>query len=160
MDKYCLDTNIYIEAWNKYYSTDLCPEYWQILDKLASEGVIFSPVEVKREIEKVDDTLLAWVKDRPYLFQEIDIPVQEQLRLIMAKHSNLVDCIKQRSIADPWVIAFAMKEKATVVTKEEPAGYSAKRIKIPDVCRILKVSWMNDFDFAKKIGIKFSAKLD
>ena len=35
---YCLDTNILVEAWNKYYSPDLCPEYWEIIDELARRG--------------------------------------------------------------------------------------------------------------------------
>jgi len=159
MDKYCLDTNIYIEAWNKYYSNDLCAEYWDVLDELARSGIIFSPDEVKREIEKIDDNLSKWIKGRPYFFKEIDLPVQEQLRKIMASHGRLVDNIKQRSVADPWVIAFAVAEKAIVVTKEEPSGTISNRIKIPDVCMILKIPWMNDFDFARKVGIKFSAKM-
>jgi len=159
MSKYCLDTNIYIEAWNKYYSNDLCPEYWEVLDDLAKKGIIFSPIEVKREIEKVDDGLRAWANQRPYLFRDIDEPVQLKLRDVMSSHGRLVDAIKQRSVADPWVVAFAMSEKATVVTKEEPAGISSKKIKIPDVCLALKLPWMNDFDFAKKVGIKFTAKI-
>jgi hypothetical protein len=34
-------------------------------------------------------------------------------------HRNLVDNTKKRSLADPWVIAHAINENATVVTKEE-----------------------------------------
>ncbi|MDD5618612.1 MAG: DUF4411 family protein [Candidatus Omnitrophica bacterium] len=154
-----MDANVYIEAWNKYYSNELCPLYWEILDKLAREGRIFSPIEVRREIEKTDDKLWGWAKEKPHLFRDIDNPVQEQMRIIMARYGRLVDSIKQRSIADPWVVALAVVEGATVVTKEEPAGSSGKRIKIPDVCNLLKVSWMNDFEFAKKVGIKFSAVL-
>lgn len=62
MKKYCLDTNVFVEAWNRYYSMDLCPKYWSILDELAQEGKIFSPIEVKREIEKIDDGLSQWIK--------------------------------------------------------------------------------------------------
>lgn len=159
MNRYCLDTGVFIEGWNRYYSFDLCPEYWQILDDLASKDIIFSPVEVKREILKTDDGLAEWIKDRDYIFKEITTEVQEHLRAIMEGHGRLVDSIKQRSIADPWVIAFAMSENAVVVTKETPAGPISKRIKIPDVCNALNIPWMNDFEFAQKVGIKFSAKL-
>lgn len=158
--RYCLDTNVFIEGWNRYYSMDLCPEYWSILDELAKKGIIFAPIEVKREIEKTDDGLTNWISDKPYFFKDIDITVQTYLRKIMASHGRLVDSIKQRSIADPWVIAFAMAEDAIVVTKETPSGLDTRRIKIPDVCIALDVHWMNDFDFAKAIGIKFFAKLD
>ena len=159
MKKYCLDTNVFIEAWNRYYSMDLCPQYWRILDDLAQQGTIFAPIEVKREIEKTDDGLYAWLRKRSYFFRDVDLRVQRELRRIMASHGRLVDSIKQRSIADPWVIAFAIAEDAVVVTKEEPAGPSSRRIKIPDVCHALDVPWMNDFEFAKEIGIKFTAEL-
>jgi hypothetical protein len=77
----------------------------------------------------------------------------------MAAHSRLVDSIKQRSVADPWVIAFAMAEKAVVVTKESPSSAPTKRVKIPDVCRALDVPYLNDFDFAREVGIRFAARL-
>ena len=160
MKRYCLDANVFIEGWNGYYSMELCPEYWDILDKLALENRIFSPVEVMKEIEKTDDNLKKWAKARPHLFMEITVEVQEHLRKIMASHGRLVDSIKQRSIADPWVIAFAMAENAVVVTKEAASAAPTKRIKIPDVCQALNVPWMNDFQFAREIGIRFAARLD
>ena len=159
MKRYCLDTGVFIEGWNRYYSMDLCQQYWQLLDDLGKQGIIFSPVEVKREIEKIDDGLKEWIKDKPYLFKEITEDVQIKLRHIMANHGRLVDSIKQRSIADPWVIAFAMAENAIVVTKETPAGPISRRIKIPDVCDALNIQWMNDFEFAKAVGIRFTAQI-
>ena len=159
MKRYCLDTGVFIEGWNRYYSVDLCPQYWQVLDDLAQQGIIFSPIEVKREIEKIDDGLTKWIKNRPYLFKDITIEVQEHLRRIMASHGRLVDGIKQRSIADPWVIAFAVSENAVVVTKETPAGPVSQRIKIPDVCIALNIPWINDFEFAREVGIRFTAQI-
>ena len=159
MGCYCLDSNVFIESWNRYYSIDICPQYWEVLDDLATKGIIFSPVEVKREILKTDDGLADWIEHRDYIFKDITTEVQQHLRTIMATHGRLVDSIKQRSIADPWVIAHAMAEKATVVTKETPAGSISRRIKIPDVCIALGVPWMNDFQFLREVGITFSAKL-
>ena len=159
MKRYCLDTGVYVEGWNRYYSMSLCPEYWRLLDDLGKRGIIFSPVEVKREIEKVDDGLKKWIKDKPHLFREITEDVQKNLRLIMEKHGRLVDSIKQRSIADPWVIAHAITEHAIVVTKETPAGSNSRRIKIPDVCAALNVKCINDFQFAQGVGIRFSAHI-
>ncbi len=160
MKRYCLDTGVFIEGWNRYYSMDLCPQYWQVLNDLAKQDIIFSPIEVKREIEKIDDGLKAWIKDKSYLFKDITIEVQNHLRKVMAGHGRLVDSIKQRSIADPWVLAFAIAEKAIVVTKETPAGPVSRRIKIPDVCIALDIPWMNDFEFAREVGIRFSAQLN
>ena len=157
---YCLDANVFIEPWNKYYSTELCSGYWEILEKLAQDGRVFAPVEVKREILQHDDGLAVWIKTRPYLFRDITLEVQDHLRQIMKSYDRLVDSTRRRSIADPWVIAFAIAENAIVVTKEMPVGPNSKRIKIPDVCQALNVPWMDDFRFAREIGIRFEARLE
>ena len=156
--RYCLDTNVFIEG-NKYYSMDLCPTYWEILDQLAQRDRLFATIEVKKEIAQHDDVLAEWIKPRPYLFKDVTTEVQKYLRQIMAHYSRLVDSTRKRSIADPWVIAHAMAERAIVVTKEMPAGLNARRIKIPDVCTALNIPWIDDFRFAREIGIRFEARL-
>ncbi len=83
--------------------------------------------------------------------------VNENLKKIMASHPELVDDKKGRSLADPWVIAHAIAEKAIVVTTEMLAS---KKIKIPDVCIDYKVPWIPEFEFAKKIGVRFTAKIN
>ena len=160
MQKYCLDTNVLIQAWNSYYSMELCPEYWEILDDLAQKGAVFCTQEVKREIDKIDDELKEWIKHRPYLFREIDEEVQHHLRDVLAKFQRLVDTAKDRSMADPWVIAHSLAENATVVTKEMPTPAGSKRITIPNVCREFDVRCINDFQFVTEIGIRFSARLE
>jgi hypothetical protein len=157
--RYCLDTNVFIEGWNKYYSMDLCPGYWAILDTLAQDGRVFAPIEVKREILQLDDGLAAWIKPRPYLFKDITIEVQNHLREVMTSYQRLVDSTRKRSVADPWVIAFAIAEEAVVVTKEMPAGPNSRRIKIPDVCIELNIPWIDDFQFAREIGLRFDAQM-
>ncbi|HRG07967.1 MAG TPA: DUF4411 family protein, partial [Cyclobacteriaceae bacterium] len=70
---------------------------------------------------------------------------------------------KSRSLADPWVIAHAMKENATVVTKEEKiTAVNTTKIKIPNVCDNMKVRWINDYKFVEELNIRFtcSIKLD
>lgn len=159
MKRYCLDSNVLIEPWNKYYSMALCPEYWEVLDELARNGTVFCTEEVRREIEKVDDELSKWVKARPYLFREASAEVQRSLRAILGRFRRLVDTARDRSMADPWVIAHAQVEKAIVVTKEMPTPAGSKRIKIPDVCNQLGVPWMNEFQFLAAAGVRFSARL-
>lgn len=41
--KYCLDTNVLIQAWQKYYSPKICPSYWDVLNRLGIENKIFIP---------------------------------------------------------------------------------------------------------------------
>jgi hypothetical protein len=73
------------------------------------------------------------------------------------KHKYLVDNTKQRSLADPWVIAHAIKEKAIVVTKEEKVtALNSNRIKIPNVCDNMGIRWLNDFQLIEELNLKFS----
>ena len=153
--KYCLDTSALIQPWNSYYSIALCPQYWDLLHGLAQQRIVFCTQLVAREIEKEDDELAKWIKQRPFLFWDVTPNVQHNLRKILASHRELVDVKKDRSMADPWVIAHAMTENATVVTKE---GFAPRKIKIPDVCRDYGLRCIDDIEFVREIGITFTAQ--
>lgn len=162
--KYCLDTNFFIEAWNKYYSPDFCSEYWEIIDELVKQGIVFITQEVKKEIDKGDDNLKNWLKGKHYIVKPIDENVQLNLKKLYAKdksHQYLANNIKNMSIADPWVIAHAMSENAVVVTKEYLSiSNNPQKVRIPDVCENMNVKWINDFDFIKEVNIKFNCKIN
>ena len=151
-----MDTCVLIEPWNGYYSMDRCSDYWDIIDELARNDIVFCSKEVRREISKIDDDLWAWVKVRDYLFKDADDKVQENLRMILDRFQRLVDTTRDRSAADPWVIAHAIAEKAVVVTKE---SFAPKKMKIPDVCRSLSVECIDDHELIAELGIHFSASL-
>ena len=161
METYCLDTNFFIEGWNKYYSPDFCSNYWNIIAQMGEEGIVFIPREVYREIEKEDDAIKDWLNEIPFMIREIDDRVQKALRTIYdadQKHKRLVDTKKGRSIADPWVIAHAMAENAIVVTKENKITQpDSSKIQIPNVCENMGVQWLDDFAFIRKHNIKFTA---
>ena len=60
--RYCLDANVLIQAWRKYYSPTFCPDYWSVLNDLGNIGKIFLPEQVFEEIVRTDDDLAGWVK--------------------------------------------------------------------------------------------------
>ncbi len=160
---FCLDTNVLIQAWQKYYSPLFCPDYWDILNQLGKKGSIFLPQAVYDEIATTDDDLFKWLKSSSIPIKRVDGVVTNCLQEIYLRneqHKYLVDNTKQRSLADPWVIAHAIKEKATVVTKEEKVTASnSKRIKIPNVCDNMGIQWINDFQFIIEQDLKFSCTL-
>jgi hypothetical protein len=59
-------------------------------------------------------------------------------------------------MADPWVIAHAIAEKAIVVTKENKETQSAAKVKIPNVCENMGVKWINDFQMIRELKLVFS----
>jgi predicted nucleic acid-binding protein len=162
-NKYCLDANVLIQAWQKYYSPNLCPDYWDILNELGSKDIIFIPEIVREEIIRTEDDLSKWLKNSKIPIRKIDEQVTKCLQNIYSQnptHKNLVDNTKARSLADPWVIAHAINEGAIVVTKEEKVtALNSNKIKIPNVCVNMGIRCINDFEFIKELDIKFTCKL-
>ena len=162
--KYCLDANVLIQAWQKYYSPNVCPSYWDTLNALGIENKIFMPEMVYEEITRTEDDLSEWLKSSNIPIRKIDENVTKCLQEIYSSnpiHKFLVDNTKARSLADPWVIAHAINERAIVVTKEEKVtALNSKKIKIPNVCDNMNILWMNDFQMIAELGIKFSCTID
>lgn len=160
---YCLDANILIEAWQKYYSPTICPSYWDVLNSLGEQNRIFVPEQVYEEIVRTEDDLSDWLKSSNIPVRKINEDVTICLQKMYAAnpyHKFLVDNTKRRSLADPWVIAHAMSENAIVVTKEEiVTAQNSKKIKIPNVCNNMKIAWMNDFELLGELGVTFSCTM-
>lgn len=161
--KYCLDANVLIQAWRNYYSPMFCPQYWELLNQLGKDDKIFLPQAVYEEIGRTEDDLSNWLKGSNIPKRKLDEAVIESWHKIIAAnpiHKHLVDNIKGRSLADPWVIAHAFCETATVVTKEEKiTAVNSDRIKIPNVCENMKIKCINDFQFIHELNIKFSCHI-
>ena len=54
---YIIDTNVLIEAKNRYYAFDLAPGFWEWLDLHHREGTLASIEQVKSEIIRGNDKL-------------------------------------------------------------------------------------------------------
>lgn len=160
---YCLDANVLIQAWQKYYSPVLCPDYWENLIQLGRDERIFIPSMVYDEIVRTEDDLSVWLKQSSIPIRKITESTTKALQKIYNTnplHKFLVDNTKARSLADPWIIAHAMNEAATVVTKEIKATQmTSKKIKIPNVCENMGIRWINDFEFIREVGIRFSSRI-
>jgi hypothetical protein len=168
---YCLDANVLIQAWQKYYSPEICPDYWEVLNTLGKQAKVFIPEEVKNEIvvtggdkEKTEDDLSKWLKKSTipvYKPTENVIKCWQTILQANPMHKLLVDSAKGRSLADPWVISHALDKNAVVVTKESPiiSQNAKKPITIPNVCNNMGIRWIDDFTFVKEIGLKFSCRL-
>jgi uncharacterized protein with PIN domain len=121
------------------------------MDVSAKNGEVFVIEEVLRELERKDDGIHKWIKEREAMVVPIDAEVQEYVVEIMSKYSRLVDSKKNRSVGDPWVIALAQARGFTVVTGEKSTGTLLKP-KIPDVCRDLGVPCIEIVDFFRRQG--------
>lgn len=149
--KYVFDANIFINL-QRRQPIDLYKPLWEIISNLMRSGTIISSVEVLDEINRGNDELKEWVKQREDCFIESDTEIQLCVRDILKQDHGLVDGGKKNNCADPFVIALAKLEKAKVVTEESPSG-SENAPKIPDVCRKHGVEYLNFVDFMREANI-------
>ncbi|OYU97382.1 MAG: hypothetical protein CFE21_03570 [Bacteroidetes bacterium B1(2017)] len=160
---YCLDANVLIQAWQKYYNPKFCPDYWDVLNELGKLEKIFIPELAYEEIIRTEDNLSRWLKASKIPVQKISEQVTKSLQKTYLHdpiHKSLVDNINGRSLADPWIIAHALNEKASVVTKEEKiTALNSKRIRIPNVCDNMGIRWINDFQLIDELDIRFKCLL-
>jgi predicted nucleic acid-binding protein len=160
--RYCLDANVLINAWNQYYHKDFCPDYWKELERFGQSGRIFLGEYVRDEITRTDDGLAAWVKMSGIPVYPVDGALTEIVQLIFAKdprHPLLIDASKQRSMADPWVIAHAIDQRASVVTKENKETQSPTKVKIPNVCENMGIRWIDDFTMIRELELQFTCSV-
>lgn len=150
---HCLDTSAFINPWNLYYAPDLLPGYWRDIPRLIAEGRVVVSEEVREEISKEDD-LKAWTTANITTWHPLTDDIQEVVKEIMANWGELVDSRKDRSRADPFVIATAKVVGATVVTAEKHG--TAKNPRIPYVCERLEVPCCDVYTFVRDAKINLA----
>jgi len=152
--KYCIDTSSLMDARHRWYPPALFPSLWSRIEALIASGGLISSDEVFHELERKDDKLLKWGKERRGMFLPLSDAVQEAARKILKQFPRLVDARTGKSFADPFVIATAEVTDTTVVTGEKPTG-SPDRPKIPDVCEHFEIPWINIVGMIRQEGWAF-----
>ncbi len=147
----CLDTSVFIESWHTYYPPDLpfFQPIWETLQRGLIEGWLVSSHAVWEELKRKDDDITTWVKPYRHAFLPLSEEIQYVHIEIINSHPKLVNTIKGRSYADPWVIATAKHIGCAVVTFEKPG--STKRPKIPDVCAAYHIPIWNLPDLLRNL---------
>lgn len=150
---YCLDTSALVESWWRLYPPDSFPSFWKRLDEGIANQCIIAPEIVIAELSRQDDDLFDWAKQRPQMFAPLDADVQLSQKAIVNQFPRLTMQQKNRSLADPWVIALAQLKQCPVVSMEDPGSDSRPRI--PDVCRHLGIGHLYVVDLIRAMGWKF-----
>ena len=158
---YLIDSNIFIEAKNRYYGFDFCPAFWDFLDGEISKTTILTIKEVYNELSNGDDDLAQWIKDRKdsAFFTPVDDEEtqKEFMKIAQYVQSNFSqeESNKFLSVADPWLIAKAKVLGANIVTHEVLAPTNTKKVKIPNICAHFGVNYSDPFNMIRDLGGKF-----
>ena len=146
-----LDTNFFIQAHRIHYPLDVVESFWRTTKSLADDAKIISIDKVKKEIfgkSSHEDELKLWCDEnlQEDFFRSTDLALPQYIRIVQWVNSmrhqyndNAIEDFLQTDLADPWLVAYAMKEDLIIVTYEVSAPAAKKRVKIPEVCNYFGV---------------------
>ncbi|WP_434181414.1 DUF4411 family protein (plasmid) [Clavibacter michiganensis] len=155
---YLLDTNVFIEAKNRYYAFDLAPGFWEWLEADAAAGVIGSIEEVNGELAAGADDLARWAQAHPEMFESAD--QRTALKLVelatWANNGQFTQAAVDEflDVADYYLVAHAAAHGHTVVTHEIFQANARKRILIPNACQALGVPYCNTFAMLRSRSVR------
>jgi hypothetical protein len=164
MSKYILDTSILINAHQSLYPLNVAKSFWQTIQDLAESETIISIDKVKFEIFRNEDQLEEWCRAcLPVGFWKPCGGCLDEYQRIIQWANRRSDHYKESALstfmntdnADPWLIAYAMKEGGTIVTNEVSAPESKKNIKIPDACKPFGVECLSLMEVFVKLNVTF-----
>lgn len=151
--RYSLDTSAIIDGWDRHYPIDVFPSLWMRLEEFIDAGVLHASTEVYIELQRKDDDLHRWMKHHKRMLVESDEGVQRAMIDVLEKYPKLVNPEKNRSTADPFVIAVARVHGAIVVTGENHG--SATKPKIPFVCASEGIACTTLLGMMRQLNLSF-----
>lgn len=130
------------------------PSLWSKLDGLIAAGDIISSEEVYVELKRKDDDLHNWIQGRKQMLVPLDEAIQLQAVALLNEFPRLVDTLRGRSKADPFVIATAMERGAVVVSGETLTG-NLDKPRIPDVCKVKNIRCITFLRMIRELKLTF-----
>ena len=156
---YLLDSNIFIQAKNLHYGFDFCPAFWDWLVQGNAQGSVLSIERVGTELISGDDELAIWAKERGNgFFLAPDAQVVPALTAVSTWATNqryeaaAVNTFMQ--VADYFLVAHALAHAHVVVTHEVPAD-TVRKVKIPNACIGLNITFMNPYEMLRRERARF-----
>ena len=160
---YIFDTNILLEANNRYYGLDFAPGFWEFVEKEAKKTTLKSNDMVLAELIRVGDSVSDWVEERRDEIFDISSE-EEEIQQYFSDIANYVnahpvysEAEKARFLsgADGWLIAACKHLDATLVTHEVSVPNNSTKVKIPNIAHQFGVDTINTFDMIRSLGGKF-----
>ena len=156
---YVFDTSSLIVLF-RYFYPDNFPSLWQKFNQLVDQRKVISVREAKQEIFSYydDDNLKSWSKNNKNFFS---MPDEQEARFIAKMFSDFPhfqdlvtkkDRLKEKPVADPFVIAKAHVLKGCAVSEEK---FKKNAAKIPNACNKFDIPHKSLKEFMKTEGWRF-----
>lgn len=161
---YLVDSNVLIEAKNRYYAFDIAPGFWAWLDYAHANNVVCSIDPVREELIEGGDELAAWARSHTDFFRPIDAEAASHFGPLTtwAQSKSYTAAALQEFLtnaADFFLVAYAAAHGHTLVTHEQPRPEARKRVLIPDACHAMGVRYANTFMMLRKTNVRLDLQL-
>lgn len=166
MARYLLDSNIYIDFYDRYYRFTFFPSFWDSFKEIMNNHVVIPKIVVEEQFQ--DEWFRQWVKAN-YQHSITSHTDHVESWIHVLNHINQSPLYSdaalssdkgwaKEKIADPWLIAIAKDLNLTLVTSEMPntnlsEHFPSKSAKIPDVCNSLGIPWMDRNAFFEMVAL-------
>lgn len=154
---YVLDSNVFIEAKDRYYGFNFHPGFWDWLVHANAKGIIISIKQVRDELMEREDRLSLWCKNKKAMFVDTnDTKTYESMKILSPwVCQNYIPAAQNKFLADADfpLVAYAHAHNHTVVTIEKPAF--GKDVKIPNACKEMDVPVITPFAMLAAEKVKF-----
>lgn len=166
MPIYVLDSNFFIQAHRSYYPIDIATGFWNKVRQLAVEGKVISIDKVKKEIYHKNDALKEWCRNNlpEDFFKDTSIVMTEYAQVAnwaisKSGHYSLkaLNEFLDADEADAFLVAYCLADPANrfVVTQEVSEPNRQNKVKIPDACIALNVSYVNTIEMFRQLEETF-----
>jgi len=160
---YLLDSDVFINAKNRHYGFDIVPAFWDWLRQANAAGRVYTVERCAEEVMAGGDELADWMHAQAATLALKPSPTGQPAleavsRWAVAAGYRQGAAADFLSVGDYFLVAQALSHGYAVVTQEEPAPLSQKKIKIPDACRAVGVQWMSPFNMLRVEGARFTLR--
>lgn len=140
--KFIIDTSAMLsQKDNEMFRRSVFKSQWASLDKMVKSEEIVTCSEIMEEVQ--DEIILTWMHNCSMKVLPLDEDIQNLVKKVVKKNTDLVDFKANKSSGDAFLIATAMKYGLTVITNEK---HNSNK-KIPHTCRMLNIPCVNIIEF-------------
>lgn len=165
MKKYLFDTNFFLDADLRYYNHSFFNDFWKLIKFLSQKEEFKSIEKVKTELTTKNDWVSDFAKELPQQFFIDETKYTQSYREIINHSQNLnvsplaKEMFADENKADAWLVAVALQSGYTIVSNEKFVDEKErKNIKIPRICKELKIECIDIFSFIEEYKIEFGVK--
>ena len=166
MPVYVLDSNFFIQAHRFHYPIDVAMGFWNKVRQLAEDGKITSIDKVKKELYDKNDALEEWCRNNlpEDFFKDTSVIMAAYGQVTawaMSKSGhylqNALNEFLDADEADAFLVAYCLAdpENRIIVTEEISEPNRKNKVKIPDACLALNVSYVRAIDMFRRLKETF-----